>query len=136
MALFTKDNGQWKIDSGYWTMGVYDQKPKENKRKILSLLSVIDKNKRVGSLLQFYYKKKLTTNKQFNTERRPLIETLMMDIKGQIILNGNVKNSSSLRNRTSRAFGCASVKIQALRHYCERAPQKLSQLTKRPAQRP
>ena len=65
VALFTKDNGQWKIDSGYWTMGVYDQKPKENKRKILSLLSVIDKNKRVGSLLQFYYKKKLTTNKQF-----------------------------------------------------------------------
>ena len=65
VALFTKDNGQWKIDSGYWTMGVCDQKPKENKRKILSLLSVIDKNKRVGSLLQFYYrKKKLTTNKQ------------------------------------------------------------------------
>ena len=58
VALFTKDNGQWKIDSGYWTMGVYDQKPKENKRKILSLLSVIDKNKRVGSLLQFYYRKK------------------------------------------------------------------------------
>ena len=65
MALFTEDNGQWKIDNGYWTMGVYDLKPKENKRKILSLLFVIDKNKRVGSLLQFYYKKKLTTNKQF-----------------------------------------------------------------------
>ena len=58
VALFTKDNGQWKIDSGYWTMGVYDQKPRENKRKILSLLFVIDKNKRVGSLLQFYYRKK------------------------------------------------------------------------------
>ena len=69
VALFTKDNGQWKIDSGYWTMGVYDQKPKENKRKILSLLSVIDKNKRVGSLLQFYYKKKLTTNKQFKQKK-------------------------------------------------------------------
>ena len=69
VALFTKDNGQWKIDSGYWTMGVYDQKPKENKRKILSLLSVIDKNKRVGSLLQFYYKKKLTTNKQFRQKK-------------------------------------------------------------------
>ena len=57
MALFTEDNGQWKIDNGYWTMDVYDLKPKENKRKILSLLFVIDKNKRVGSILQFYYKK-------------------------------------------------------------------------------
>ena len=69
VALFTEDNGQWKIDSGYWTMCVYDQKPKENKRKILSLLSVIDKNKRVGSLLQFYYRKKLTTNKQLKQKK-------------------------------------------------------------------
>ena len=71
MALFTIDNGQWKIDNGYWTMGANNHKPKKNKRKILSLLFVIDKIKD----LEVYYNfiiKKLATNKQFKQKEDPL----------------------------------------------------------------
>ena len=69
--MFTKDNGQWKIDSGYWTIGVYDQKPKKNKKKTLSLLFVIDKIKE----LEIYYNfiiKRLAINKQFKQKGDPL----------------------------------------------------------------
>ena len=68
--MFTKDNGQWKIDSGYWTIGVYDQKPKKNKKKTLSLLFVIDKNKRVGIYYNFIIKR-LAINKQFKQKGDP-----------------------------------------------------------------
>ena len=71
VALFTKDNGQWKIDSGYWTMGVYDQKPKKNKRTILSLLFVIDKIKELGMYYNFIIKE-LATNKQIKQKEDPL----------------------------------------------------------------
>ena len=71
MALFIKDNGQWKKDSGYWTIGVYDQKPKKNKRKILSLLFVIDKIKEIEIYYNFIIKM-LATNKQFKQKEDPL----------------------------------------------------------------
>ena len=44
-------------------MGVYDQKPKKNKRKTLSLLFVIDKIKELEIYYNFIIKKKLATNR-------------------------------------------------------------------------
>ena len=46
-----KDNGQWKIDNGYWTMDAYGQKSDKGKKMTLFVIDKIKDFKYITILL-------------------------------------------------------------------------------------